>query len=178
MFCSLRNFNWETSNFQANIMKLVWWCCASARPILPSSVAVYNHAHWSHISARFFWIVHFHKGQYITEIIIMTKICIIQTMLTKQHLNGRHHYSSMVWVNEILCVLVSFKRSYNSNKTFLKSIESKLRTYGLNHMSAWLKLNPIPVVPILIMNLSHWGGLMHHGTRSYLCMALFCEISC
>ena len=53
------------------------------------------------------------------------------------------------------------------NKTFLKTNESKGKTNGLNHVSAWLKLNPITVVPIWIINLSHLGGFLHYGTPSY-----------
>ena len=86
---------------------------------------------------------------------IIMKIYIIQNLLTKQYLNGRHHYRSMIWVNANICVLEASKRSLNSNKTLLKTNESKWWTYWLNHMSAWWKLNHISVVPILMMNLSH-----------------------
>ena len=39
-----------------------WWYSASARPTFQSSVAVYNHAHWSRITTGFFWIVYFDNG--------------------------------------------------------------------------------------------------------------------
>ena len=41
---------------------VVWRCWASARPAFQSSVAVCNHARWSHITS-FFWIVCFRNGQ-------------------------------------------------------------------------------------------------------------------
>ena len=41
----------------------------------------------------------------------MKKICIIQDLLTKQHLNERHHYRSIIWVNAYICVSESSKRS-------------------------------------------------------------------
>ena len=44
-------------------LKLVWRCCASARPKLQSSVAVYNHTRWSRTTTCFFWVVYFHDGQ-------------------------------------------------------------------------------------------------------------------
>ena len=118
-FCLTRFFYWKISNIQANSiggvgvegLKLVWWCCASARPSFQSSIAVYNHVRWSCITTCFFWIVYFHYGQWTTVIIIITKICIIQNLLTKKHLNGRHHYCSMIWVNANICVPEFSKRS-------------------------------------------------------------------
>ena len=51
----------------------------------------------------------------------MTKVSIIQNLLTKQHLNGRHHYRSMMLVNANICVPEYFKCSYYSDKTLLKT---------------------------------------------------------
>ena len=42
---------------------------------------------------------------------MMTKICIIHNLLTRQNLNGRHHYRSMIWVNVNIYELESYKRS-------------------------------------------------------------------
>ena len=103
------------------------------RPTFQSSVAVYNHVRWSCISG-FFWIIYFDNGQSIAVIMIMTKMCHTQNPLSKQHLNGCHHYRSIVWVKVNLCVPESYKRSENSDKTLLKQNQSNERTYGLNHM--------------------------------------------
>ena len=97
----------------------------------------------------------------------------------KATLKGRHHYCTMILVNANICVSESFKLSYNSNKTLLKTNESKWRTYRLNHMSAWLKLNPISVVPFLVIDWSHlgWSSSLRYPIL-FLRMALFFEISC
>ena len=109
---------------------------------------------------------------------IMTKICIIQNLLTKQHLNGCHHYRSMIWADANICVPDSPKRSLNSNKTLLKTNNSKGSTYGWNHASAWLKLNPISVVPILMIKLSLGVASCIMVPDPIFRMALFCEMSC
>ena len=44
--------------------------------------------------------------------IMTTKI--IQNLLTMQHLNRRHHYRSMIWVNANICVPESSKRIFYS----------------------------------------------------------------
>ena len=91
-------------------LKLVWWCRASARPTFQSSVALYNHAHWPRIITCSSGMVYFRNRWHMTVIIIMTKICIIQNLLTKQHLYGRHHYRSMIWVNANIGIPESSKR--------------------------------------------------------------------
>ena len=71
------------------------------------------------------------------------------------------------------------KRSLNSNNTLLKTNESKGRTYGLNHMSAWLKLNPISAVPILMINFSHFRmAYCILAPDPIFGMALFYDVSC
>ena len=40
----------------------------------------------------------------------MTKICYVQNLLNKQHLNGCRHYRSIVWVKVNICVPESYKR--------------------------------------------------------------------
>ena len=105
----------------------------------------------------------------------MTKVSIIQNLLTKQHLNGRYHFPSMIWVDANLCVPESSKCIWNSNKTLLKTSDSKGGTYGLNHMSAWSKLHPISGVPIVMINLSHlrWPPALWYPIRFFarLCIS-------
>ena len=91
------------------------------------------------------------------SILYLPSVEIWSHLWTKQYLNGRHHYHSVIWVNANICEPESSKRSYYSNNTLLKANQSKGRTYESNHVSAWLKLNPILVVPILVINLSHLG---------------------
>ena len=90
---------------------VAWWCSASARPIFQFSVAVDNHARWSRIATGFFWIVYFNNGLEMAVIMITTKIYHMQNPLSKQHLNGWHHYRSLVWVQANICVPQSYKRS-------------------------------------------------------------------
>ena len=119
-------------------------------------IAVYHHTRWSRIATCIFWIVYFHNGQWMT-VMIMTEICIMQNLLTKQHLNRWHHYGSMIWVNANICLPKFSKHSQNSNTTLSKTNEMKGKTNGLNRMSVWLKWSPISVMPILTIDLSHLG---------------------
>ena len=90
-----------------------YWFSASVRPIFQSfqsSVAVYNHARWSRITTGFFRIVYLKNEQQIAVITIMTKICHIQNLPSKQHLSGCHHHS-IVWVKANICEPESYEHS-------------------------------------------------------------------
>ena len=72
-------------------------------------------------------------------IITTTKICHIQNPLSKQHLNGCHHYRFIVWSKSNIYVQEDSRRSLNSNKTLLKTNQPNETIYGLNQIPAWLK---------------------------------------
>ena len=80
---------------------------------------------WSHLlvshNSWFLRMVYFHYifltfKQQITVMIITTNICHIHKLLAKQHLNGCHHYRSVVCANVNICIpnrlkLLKFNRS-------------------------------------------------------------------
>ena len=46
-------------------------------------------------------------------------------------------------------------------RMLLKTNQAIKKTYGLNHISAFLELNPSLVVPILMISLLHLGWPLH-----------------
>ena len=103
------------------------------------------------------------------------EICHIQNVLTKHHLHRLNRYRSMICSRQIQ----SSKCRYNSNETLLKTNESIERTYGLNHISVPLELNPFFVVPHFNGKcIVFWLEFCFQGPALIFRMGWVCAFSC
>ena len=87
--------------------------------------------------------------------------------------------TTVLWVGltQIYVYQIPLNAFGTHTKKLLKTNDSKGGTYGLNRMSAWLKLDLISVMPILMINLSHvgWPPALWYSIQffAWLCLAKF-----
>ena len=106
----------------------------------------------------------------MTVIITTTKICIIQNLMTKHHLNGRDHYGSMIWVHAFLnevrtqtkrCWKQTYRRGESKPHVGLIKIKSHLGGAHFDDKFVTFGVTSCIMVP-----------------DPNFCMTLYCKISC
>ena len=62
-----------------------------------------------------------------------------------------------VWIKANICVPESYKRSSNPKQNFVENKLIERDNFLIKSHIAWWKLNPILLVPILMINFLHLG---------------------